>query len=186
MSDTDKQGGFWSTLTGIISGLTALLVAVTGLITVLNQVGVLHFFPPIGSDVSTQAVRELNQEDAIKLIESWLRAKEEAYSPPYSSNIPQQFLTGNRLERALNAQSNLKAQGTYRTYGKPEISIVTSTFATNENKASIEVLETQSESTHTSDAPKASPEIKEKSRKTFYSFEFIDENWKISESRYID
>jgi hypothetical protein len=56
MSDTDKPEkkiGFWSTLPGIISGTTALIVAVTGLITALNEVGILKLFPTWGSKGSS-------------------------------------------------------------------------------------------------------------------------------------
>jgi GUN4-like len=51
----DKKISFWSTLPGIIAGITALIVAVTGLITALNEVGILKLFPILGTSPKPEA-----------------------------------------------------------------------------------------------------------------------------------
>jgi ARC6-like, IMS domain len=194
MSDTDKpnnlekKSGFWSTLPGILSGVTALIIAITGLITALNEVGILKLFPKIQDKVSdsSDAIQKLSQDDAISIIKSWLEAKAIIFGSPYDEALARKFLTDARLDRALQAQSSLKSQNAYYKYGKSEVTLIPNTFSLDKNQASIEVIEREYVEYFKNNKLSASSESGNKTKKTFYLLKFVNKSWKISESRYIN
>ena len=73
----DKQGSFWLTLPGMLTGAAAVVTAVTGLILALNQVGIFSEDEPAG--VSATAASQTADEIAGRWIGTAASAGEDVF-----------------------------------------------------------------------------------------------------------
>lgn len=126
----------------------------------------------------------ITETEATKLIETWLEAKSKMFSPPYNSQIANELTTGDFYEKiaGVNGSINwLKNNNAYYKYGVQRLDSIEQFFANNDS-ATIKVRITEEYSLYRNG--KIDPnETDFKTLTIIYNLKFIDDQWKISNSR---
>lgn len=59
MSNKNEEKSFWSTVPGILTGIAAIITAISGLIIALNAAGIITIFPPAVTPIPTPTITTL-------------------------------------------------------------------------------------------------------------------------------
>jgi hypothetical protein len=129
----------------------------------------------------------LGREQAVALINQWLRAKQTIFAPPYSQQQIETFTTGT-LHRDLTGANGpvswLSDRNAYYRFGTQRIEAVNN-FSARSNQATIEVTVTE-ESTFWISGQGSPQESNSDTFDVRYFLEKVNGRWKISDYRILE
>jgi serine/threonine-protein kinase len=162
----------------------ALAIALVPFIAVLP--GFAIDLPP-RSQISqrAQAPTLLDRQDAVSLVEAWLEAKANIFSPPYDRDRAAEITTGALYYDIVKPGGSidwLSQNNAYYRYGVQRVDTV-HRFAAEDRKATIDLVITESSTLYENGEATESDFDTQSYR---YELEFTDGRWKVADYRQID
>jgi len=122
----------------------------------------------------------LSSQVAVNLIQTWLKAKEQAYGLTYERQIISKYTTGDYLKENRERLKNLQENETYYTYNQEPIVKPINQLDKQANQAKIRVKVTQNYTYHYK-AEGINKQYTVPSNKVYsFTLQFEDGSWKIS------
>jgi hypothetical protein len=126
----------------------------------------------------------LTKPDAVNIIASWLEAKENALSPPYSRSILERYTTGNYYEGRAGAMGWLRRNGGAYSFSKPTVEPA-GEFSRQGEQVIIDIRVTQNSTLRV--RGRIDPTESGLTQGMYrYTLRFDDQTWKISDSNELD
>ncbi|MFB2917916.1 protein kinase domain-containing protein [Aerosakkonema funiforme] len=136
------------------------------------------------TETTQNTTATITQQEAVNLIDQWLRSKKDVYAYPYNFQIPAQYTTGKYLDKTIGTINWLKNNNAYYTYESP---IVTQNggFFVEANQATIVVNIIENRTLYVNgriDRTKTGPT----SGVYRFTMQLENGNWKIADSQEIN
>ncbi|MBW4631755.1 MAG: ARC6/PARC6 family protein [Iphinoe sp. HA4291-MV1] len=127
----------------------------------------------------------ITQEDAVKLIKTWLRAKQQILAPPYNSQLATELTTGQQYGKVNDSIDWLRKNNAYYQYGLQRIDNVNE-LAVEGEQATIQVQLTEEITLFEKNRNINSNATDFKTRTVRYTLQFVDGRWKIASSQVVE
>lgn len=138
--------------------------------------------PHTSSPAVSSPINPISQREAKELIQSWLKAKQSIFAPPYDLNLAHQLTTGSQYEEITKRSLDwLQNNNAYYQYGAQLIEEVNK-FEMSGDRAEITVTVTEESQVYQNGKL-----LEERGGistiKVVYNLQFVDGKWKIASSR---
>ena len=134
----------------------------------------------------TQIPQSISQQEAVKLLQRWLEAKQVMFTSPYNRQIAAEITTGETYQKTAGVDGTidwLQRNNAYYRYGVQKINTVDN-FVVDKNQATIQVEIIEDYTLYKDDKidPNASGF---NTVKVIYNLKLVNGNWKIDSSKII-
>ncbi|GET41076.1 ARC6/PARC6 family protein [Microseira wollei] len=132
--------------------------------------------------ISIQPAPSLSQNQAVDLIERWLKAKREIFAPPYNRQLGAELTTGKAYDDNIGAGGSLdwlEKNGAYYRYGVQKIDSVEQFFV-NGSDATIETIVTEERTLYKKNGSIDAENTSLDTRLVRYTLQAVNGQWKLA------